>query len=95
MTPDTLRRIVEHVGICQRHFAQALGVSDRTLRRWLSGAQPIPEGAAADIRQVALPFVCRHADPRCEDDPCPAGVQWLCNAPADHPARQQDEAQHG
>lgn len=35
----------------------------------------------------ALPFVCRHADPRCEDDPCPHGIQWLCNAPADHPAR--------
>lgn len=35
-----------------------------------------------------LPFVCRHADPRCEEDPCPAGIQWLCNAPADHPARQ-------
>jgi hypothetical protein len=47
-----------------------------------------------------LPFVCRHEDPRCEDDPCPAGIQWLCNAPADHPARKapaltKDAPDHG
>lgn len=35
-----------------------------------------------------MPFVCIHADPRCEDDPCPWGVaRFLCNAPAAHPAR--------
>jgi hypothetical protein len=22
--------------------------------------------------------VCRHRDPRCIDDPCPAGIRWLC-----------------
>ena len=36
-----------------------------------------------------LPFVCRHRDPRCDEDPCPAGIAWLCNAPADHPARAE------
>ena len=36
-----------------------------------------------------MPFVCVHADPRCEDDPCPWGIaRTLCNAPADHPARR-------
>ena len=40
-----------------------------------------------------MPFVCRHADPRCEDDPCPWGIaRSLCNAPADHPLRAQSEA---
>ena len=35
-----------------------------------------------------VPFVCRHADPRCDEDPCPWGIaRVLCNAPADHPIR--------
>lgn len=34
------------------------------------------------------PFLCRHADPRCEEDPCPWGIaRFLCNAPADDPRR--------
>lgn len=34
------------------------------------------------------PFVCRHQDPRCKDDPCPLGIaRTLCNAPDDHPSR--------
>ena len=45
---------------------------------------------SADLLALAepMPFVCRHADPRCEEDPCPRGIaRFLCNAPADHPVR--------
>jgi hypothetical protein len=35
-----------------------------------------------------IPFICRHNDPRCKDDPCPWGIaRFLCNAPKDDPAR--------
>jgi hypothetical protein len=40
-----------------------------------------------------MPFICLHGDPRCKDDPCPRGIaRTLCNAPADHPARQSTPA---
>lgn len=42
----------------------------------------------AEVAAVELPFVCRHADPRCKDDPCPWGIaRFLCNARADSSAR--------
>ncbi len=45
---------------------------------------PIGHGDCAP--QKAKPsdqaFVCRHSDPRCEDDPCPAGIRWMCDASA-------------
>lgn len=41
-----------------------------------------------------VPFICRHADPRCEDDPCPWGIaRVLCNAPSDHPLREPADAE--
>lgn len=27
-------------------------------------------------------LVCGYGDPRCVDDPCPAGIRWLCDAQA-------------
>ena len=37
----------------QTPLAQALGVSDRTMRRWVSGTASIPDDVLADIEQVA------------------------------------------
>lgn len=46
-------------------------------------------------REEPMPFVCRHADPPCEEDPCPWGIaRFLCNAPADHPARANQGDTH-
>jgi transposase-like protein len=44
--PDLLRQVTEALwrGRSQQQIARALGVSDRTLRRWLIGSAPIPEG---------------------------------------------------
>lgn len=40
-----------------------------------------------DEREAA-PFVCRHGDERCQEDPCPWGIaRVLCNAPAKDPIR--------
>lgn len=36
----------------QRDLAEALGVSERTVRRWVAG-HPVPAGAWADIAGVA------------------------------------------
>lgn len=27
-------------------------------------------------------LICGYGDPRCVDDPCPAGIRWLCSAQA-------------
>jgi DNA-binding transcriptional regulator YdaS (Cro superfamily) len=37
----------------QAALARALGVSDRTVRRWASGAQPIPSPAAIAVQALA------------------------------------------
>jgi hypothetical protein len=36
----------------QSEIAEALGVADRTVRRWSSGASPIPAGLAAELRAI-------------------------------------------
>lgn len=36
----------------QGPLARALGVSDRTVRRWASGDAPIPDGVAREIRGI-------------------------------------------
>ena len=51
MTPDTLRIIgaALYGPRWQTDLARALDVSDRHMRRWVSGAAPIPEGVRADL----------------------------------------------
>lgn len=54
MTPETLR----HIGAAlygpswQAELAKALGVNDRTMRRWLTGETPIPKGIGADLLPI-------------------------------------------
>jgi hypothetical protein len=38
----------------QTQLAQALGVADRTVRRWAAGEQAVPDGAAADIYTLVV-----------------------------------------
>lgn len=46
----------------QGDLARALGVSDRTIRRWFSGASPIPAGAVGDMRRLCLERSAELAD---------------------------------
>lgn len=36
----------------QTDLARALGVADRTVRRWAAGTHPIPEGLKADLLKL-------------------------------------------
>jgi len=38
----------------QSQIARDLGVSDRTVRRWIAGEAAIPEGIERDIKALAL-----------------------------------------
>lgn len=38
----------------QTDLAAALGVNDRTVRRWASGAQDMPRGAYSDLHRLVL-----------------------------------------
>lgn len=51
MTPQTLRRAGEliHGPTHVNALAETLNVSPRTLRRWLTGAAPIPPTLATDL----------------------------------------------
>lgn len=55
MTPADLRLYGEALfgPRWQTDLARALEVSDRTIRYWLSGRKPIPDGAEQDIQRLA------------------------------------------
>ena len=55
MTPTLLREAGEllYGPRWQSELAESIGVSNRTIRRWLSGEWPVPEGAWADIIDIA------------------------------------------
>lgn len=38
----------------QSPLARDLGVSDRTIRRWVAGQFPVPDGVAADLRRLCV-----------------------------------------
>ena len=42
MTPTDLRATAAALGLPGRGLARALGVNERTYRRWLDGSTPIP-----------------------------------------------------
>lgn len=54
MSPDTLARIgVALYGAqWQSALARDLGVSDRSMRRWASGAFPVPVDVPAELRTI-------------------------------------------
>ena len=59
MTSDEFRRLLPLVfggHGAQTRAAEFFGVSDRTVRRWVSGASPVPEYVAATIILMAPSF---------------------------------------
>jgi len=42
MTALQLKRALQKAGLSQRGAAKALGINERTMRRYISGEQPIP-----------------------------------------------------
>lgn len=68
MTPKLLRQVGEALygPRWQTDLADALGVGDRTMRHWLSGARPMPEGVWRDIGEIvrkrgdSLVYLRRH-----------------------------------
>lgn len=54
MTPSLLREAGEALygPRWQSDLARALGVSDRTVRRWDAGSHDVPKGAWSDLRSL-------------------------------------------
>ena len=54
MTAEELRRCGEALygPRFQRELARALGVNERTIRRWVAGAWPVPLGVQQDIARL-------------------------------------------
>lgn len=42
MTPDAFKAALRGLHMAQTTFARAVGVNDRTVRRWASGESPVP-----------------------------------------------------
>lgn len=38
----------------QSALARDLGISDRTMRRWIAGAQPVPDGLKVDLLRLCV-----------------------------------------
>ena len=53
MTPAQLRARLAALGWTQRHLAKMLGVTERTVSRWLAGSTPVPLHCQ---RYLARPF---------------------------------------
>ena len=51
MNPNQLRRLLDVAGLSQTGAARALDMSDRTMRRYISGELPIPRVVEAALRQ--------------------------------------------
>lgn len=43
MTGGQLRKLLERAGLSQRGAAKALEINERTMRKYVSGAAPIPK----------------------------------------------------
>lgn len=54
MTSYELRDAVASLGLTQAQTAEAVGVSPRTMRAWLSGDAAVPQSAAIVIRLMQL-----------------------------------------
>jgi len=56
MTPrqqaEFIRSALTRLGITQAALARSLGVSERTVRRWVSGTQAVPTPVMLSVRVV-------------------------------------------
>jgi DNA-binding transcriptional regulator YiaG len=49
MTPTKFRNLLAKSGLNQQQAAEVLQVTDRTMRRWVSGETPVPKMAVWTI----------------------------------------------
>ena len=52
MDPAELRVTIGFLGLRQRDLAEVLGVAERTVRYWLVGTYPIPDGVRLEVEQL-------------------------------------------
>ncbi len=52
MTPHEFREARDKLGLSAAKLAAELGVDPRTIRRWLSGDQPVPELVAKWVEKM-------------------------------------------
>lgn len=52
MTAAELRVITEYLGIDQTSMARMLDVADRSVRRWIAGTAPIPDGVRVWVERI-------------------------------------------
>ena len=52
MSAAELRVVIEYLGIDQRLLAAIMGVDERTVRRWIAGTTPIPDGARLEVEAI-------------------------------------------
>ena len=52
MTPDELRRWLDTAGVTQGGLSRLVEVNVRTVRRWCSGHQPIPDALRSRLDRV-------------------------------------------
>lgn len=62
MTPDRLRECLALLRWSQRGLADVLAVDERQVRRWATGAYPVPEPVAAWLSAAAR-WMERHPPP--------------------------------
>lgn len=53
MTPEELRALLKACGLSQRGAAAALGIDERTMRRYCAGDLPVPRTVDYALRWVA------------------------------------------
>jgi site-specific DNA-methyltransferase (adenine-specific) len=53
MSPEELRAIMKKLGLTQVRLAQALGITDRTVRHWVSGQREIPSATVMAVNSLA------------------------------------------
>lgn len=78
MTDAELKVIREYLGLTTRWLADHLGVAERTVHRWESGASPIPDGVRLEVErlEVATATAVGAAVEACMDLPDPAVVTY-------------------
>ena len=79
MTPAELRAHCVQLGLDQEDLAKHLGVTGRTMRRWIAGTHAIPEGVATEVARLAhhtTEHVHSLAEEIAESEPDEHGQRW-------------------
>lgn len=86
MTAAEFRIARDHLGLPGEWLADRLGVALRTVRRWDSGASPVPAGVLVEIEEIedeTARFVAAVVESLREDGPDDDGVAWVTTYASD------------